>query len=177
MPKSLANALSPPAADMSDRDSLGSMARKSTRAVYQKSNDLCNPTLNVSFRVTAVALFWKDLLRLADKHLRIGEAEFRKLLGEHEVSVQTITNWKGKKGTTGRPVPVARYPLLSQIFGISTDELHGQVPDSPQRESDGVSEVRRLLADLMTLDEADRRTVTALVHSLAAKPALRKKAR
>lgn len=55
----------------------------------------------------------------------MSEEALRAKIQEHGVSTQTVTNWS--KG--GRPIPVARYPLIASVigYGLTVDELHGRV--------------------------------------------------
>lgn len=167
MPNSLAKALSPPAALMIEAESIFSMDAEHTQAVYGKSNNLCMPTLNETFRVAAVALTWSTVVEFARVNRKESEEEFRAVLMERGVSTATITNWKG-----GRPIPVARYPLLSDLLGVSTDELHGKKPPAGRKSTlivpNSDDEAKILAADICQLKPEQRDIMTAMVHMFVA---------
>jgi hypothetical protein len=121
MPSNRAKALSPPAALMTDLDSTLSMSGKDTRGVYPMSNDSCNQSANGLFTIADMALTWHKVVRLAFDMVGLSEDALRSELRARGVSSQTVTNWK-----RGRPIPVAQYPVVSQITGVSIDELHGK---------------------------------------------------
>lgn len=169
MPSKRAKALSPPAALMTEIDSSLSMEGKVTRGVYRLSNDMCSRLVNGSFTVADMALTWHRVVRLAQDLVGLSEDALRSELRARGVSSQTVTNWK-----RGRPIPVAQYPVVSQITGVSIDELHGK--QALKRAPRAADDPEVLAIRIASLDDEARKVLLAMITRLEGPAQHKKKA-